>query len=127
MSRVDGDSWLIDSSAVAVLTCVMASSFSMLPRFRIGARRISSIPPDRRAGATPATHPFGPRGLACRRLALRERRLAEPLVEPDVAESRLAPGNQRAFTEFSSEIPRMRIGDNIARVVVRGEALTDQF
>src|SRR5262249_6019700 len=74
----------------------------------------------------PGTHLICPRGLACRRLALLERRLAEPLVEPDVAESRLAPGNQRAFTEFSSEIPRMRIGDNIARGVVRGEALTDQ-
>ena len=45
------------------------------------------------------------------------RRLGEPLVEPDVAESRLAPGNQRAFTEFGPEVPRLRIGDNLAGIV----------
>ena len=55
------------------------------------------------------------------------RRLGEPLAEPDVAESRLALGNQRAFTEFGPEVPRLRIGDNLAGIVVRGEALTDQF
>src|SRR5438270_11532599 len=60
-------------------------------------------------------------------LSLLQRRLAEPLGEPDVAESRLAPGNQRPFTEFGPEVPRVRIGDNLAGVVVRGEALTDQF
>src|SRR5439155_26022964 len=60
-------------------------------------------------------------------LSLLQRRLAEPLAEPDVAESRLAPRNQRPFTEFGPEVPRVRIGDNLAGVVVRGEALTDQF
>src|SRR5262245_20622459 len=55
-----------------------------------------------------------------------ERRLAEPLIEPDVAESRLAPGNQRSFIQFGPEIPRVRIGDDLARVVGRGESLTDQ-
>jgi len=59
--------------------------------------------------------------------SLLERRLAEPLAEPDVAESRLAPRNQRAFTEFGPEVPGLRIGDNLARVVVGGKALTDQF
>ena len=53
--------------------------------------------------------------------------MAEPLAETDVAESRLAPRNQRPFTEFGPEVPRVRIGDNLAGVVVRGEALTDQF
>src|SRR5262245_866028 len=55
------------------------------------------------------------------------RRLPEPLVEPDVAESRLAPRNQRALTEFGPKVPRVRIGDNLAGIVVRGEAPTDQF
>src|SRR5262249_38518105 len=61
------------------------------------------------------------------RLALLERRLAQPLVEPDVAESRLAPGDQRPFTEFGPEVKRVRIGANFPGVLVRGEALTDQF
>src|SRR5262249_28237495 len=60
-------------------------------------------------------------------LSLLVRRLAEPLVEPDGAESGFAPGNQRAFTEFGAEVPRVRIGDNLAAIVVRGKALADQF
>src|SRR5947207_9189969 len=60
-------------------------------------------------------------------LSLLQRRLAEPLAEPDVAESRLAPRYQRPFTEFGPEVPRVRIGYNLAGVVVCGEALTDQF
>src|SRR5467141_3104511 len=60
-------------------------------------------------------------------LSLLQRLLAEPLVEPDVAESRLAPRNQRAFSKFGPEVPCVRIGDNFAGVVVRGETLTDQF
>src|SRR6266850_3626843 len=54
-------------------------------------------------------------------------RLAEPLVEPDVAESHLAPRNQGIFIEFRPEVPRVRIGDDLAGVLVRGKALTDQF
>src|SRR6185503_3161544 len=50
-----------------------------------------------------------------------------PLVEPDVAEPRLAPGNQGTFIEFRPEVPRVGIGDDFAGVLVRGKALTDQF
>src|SRR5262245_61147056 len=62
-----------------------------------------------------------------RGLPVLERRLAEPLFEPDVAEPRFAPGNQRALTESRAEVPRVRIGDNLAGIVASGEALTDQF
>jgi hypothetical protein len=41
--------------------------------------------------------------------------------------SRASPRNQRAFTEFGTEVPHVRISDNLARVVVGGEAMTDQF
>src|SRR5262245_65767435 len=56
-----------------------------------------------------------------------QRRLTEPLLETDVAESHLAQGNQRAFLEFSPEIAGLRIGHNLARIVARGEPLTDQL
>src|SRR5262245_61524167 len=60
------------------------------------------------------------------RLSLLERRLAEPFLEPDLAESRLAQRNQRAFAEFGAEIARVRISDHLAGVVACGEALADQ-
>ena len=53
--------------------------------------------------------------------------MTEPLLESDVAESRIAPRNQRAFRELGPEIPRVGIGDNLPWVVVRVEALPDQF
>ena len=53
--------------------------------------------------------------------------LAEPFFEPGLAESRLAGRNQRALVEFNSEVPRGRVDDHFARVVARGEALTDQL
>ena len=59
-------------------------------------------------------------------LSVLERRLAEPLVEPDVAQPRLAPGNQRTFIQFGPEVPRVRISDDVARVVAREKVLTDQ-
>src|SRR5262245_38640162 len=60
-------------------------------------------------------------------LALLERRLAEPLLEPDVAQPRLAGGNQRAFAEFCPEVSRVLVDDNLAGIVASGEALADQF
>src|SRR4029434_3110158 len=53
--------------------------------------------------------------------------LIQPLLEADLAESRVAGGNQRALAEFGPEVPRVRVNDNLARVVARAEALTDQF
>src|SRR5262245_62391592 len=64
---------------------------------------------------------------AATRLPLLERRLAEPLVEPDLTELRLAPGYERTFIELGSEVACMRIGHNFAGVLAGGEALTDQF
>jgi hypothetical protein len=60
-------------------------------------------------------------------LSLLQHRLAEPLLEPDRAESRLAGRNQRALAEFGPEVPRVWVHDYLAQVVARGEALTDQL
>src|SRR5262245_56983206 len=56
-----------------------------------------------------------------------ENRLMQPLLEPDLAESRVAGRNQRTLAELGSEVPRVRVNDNLAMVVARGEALADQF
>jgi hypothetical protein len=56
-----------------------------------------------------------------------ERRLAEPLLEADLAELRVVARNQRALAEFGPEVPRVRVDDNLAGVVARGKALTDQL
>src|SRR5215813_7178131 len=58
---------------------------------------------------------------------LRQRRLSEPIVEPDFAESRAAGRNQRPLAEFRPEVPRVRVDDDLARVVGGGEASTDEF
>ena len=52
--------------------------------------------------------------------------LAEPLLKADLPEPRVAGRNQRALVELGPEVPRVRIDDNIAVVVARSEALTDQ-
>jgi hypothetical protein len=49
----------------------------------------------------------------------------EPVLETDLAESRVVGRNQRPLAEFGPEVPRMRINDNLARVVVCDETLTD--
>src|SRR5262245_41185117 len=51
----------------------------------------------------------------------------QPLLEADLAESRMASRDQRALAELGSEVPRVRVDDNLARVVACGEPLTDQF
>jgi hypothetical protein len=63
----------------------------------------------------------------CTSLSLLEVGLAEPFLESDLAEPRLAGGNQRALAELGAEVPRVRVDDNLAGVVVRCEALTDQL
>ena len=68
-----------------------------------------------------------PRPLCCKLLSLLVHRLAEPLLEADLAESRVAGRNQRALAEFGPEVPRVRVDDNLAGIVARAEALTDQF
>jgi hypothetical protein len=62
-----------------------------------------------------------------RSLSLLEYGLAEPRLEADLAESRVAGRNQRALTEDGPEIPRVRVSDNLAGIVARAEALTYQF
>ena len=63
----------------------------------------------------------------CRVLPLMEDRLAQPFLEADLAEPRVAGGNQRALAELGPEIPRVRVNDNLAGVVARGEALTNEL
>jgi hypothetical protein len=53
--------------------------------------------------------------------------LIQPLLQADLAESRVAGRNQRALAEFCAEVPRVRVNDNFAGVVARAETLTDQF
>src|SRR6185503_14538902 len=53
--------------------------------------------------------------------------LIQPLLEADLAESRVAGRNQRALAEFGPEVPRVRVNDNLAGIVARTEALADQF
>ena len=60
-------------------------------------------------------------------LSLLECGLAEPLLEADLSEARVARRNQRPLAEFGPEIARVRVNDNLAGVVARAEALTDQF
>ena len=67
--------------------------------------------------------------ISCARrlpLALKDG-LTQPLLEADLAESRVVGRNQRALAEFGPEVPRMRVNDNLAGVVARAEALADQF
>ena len=66
-----------------------------------------------------------------RRLAVRLLRfldgLFEPVLEAPLAESRVVIGNQRTLAKFRPEVPRVRVNDNLARVVLCAEALTDQL
>src|SRR3954471_17528768 len=62
-----------------------------------------------------------------RRLSLLQHRLEEPIVESDLAKSRAVSGNKRSFGELGAEITRVRIGDDVARIMPRGESLTDQL
>src|SRR5262245_3319696 len=52
--------------------------------------------------------------------------VTEPLLEADPAQPRVAGRNQRSLGQFGSEIPRVRVDDDLARVVTRLEALADQ-
>jgi hypothetical protein len=45
-------------------------------------------------------------------LPLLEYGLVEPLLEADLAESRVVGRNQRALAEFGPEVPRVRVGDH---------------
>jgi len=60
-------------------------------------------------------------------LSLLECRLAEPILEADLAESCVPGRNQRALAELGPEVPGVRVDDNLARVVARGKAQTDQL
>jgi hypothetical protein len=56
---------------------------------------------------------------------LLEYRLAEPLLEADLAKPRIAGWNQRALAEFGPKVPRAWVNDHLAGVLTRVEALTD--
>src|SRR3954447_9807493 len=55
-----------------------------------------------------------------------DRRVIQPLLKVDRAEARVIGRNERALVEFGAEVPRAGIDDNLARVVARAEALTDE-
>ena len=44
--------------------------------------------------------------------------LIQPLLEADLAESRVVGRNQRALAEFGPEVSRMRVNDNLTGVSV---------
>src|SRR5262245_939330 len=54
-------------------------------------------------------------------------RLVEPVLEPDVSESRVAGGYERTFAQFCFEVPRVRIDNNLAPNVACAKALAAQF
>src|SRR5690349_5790361 len=56
-----------------------------------------------------------------------EDRLMQPVQEADVAESRVVGRNQRALAEFGPEVPRVRVDDNLTRVVARAETQANQL
>jgi hypothetical protein len=58
---------------------------------------------------------------------LHERGLTEPVFETDLAELCVVGRNQRALAEFGPEVPRVRVDDNLARIVAPAEALMDQL
>ena len=97
-----------------------------VPQGRALARRRTVVYASRSVKGNGSGFDF-PEPSAATLLSGLECQLTEPLVEPDVAQSRFAPRNQRTLTELRPEVPRVRISDNLAWVVVGGEALTDQF
>src|SRR5262245_33722779 len=60
-------------------------------------------------------------------VARRWRRLFQPRLESHLAELGLAGGDQRSLAELGAEVPRVRVDDDRARVVARGETLTNQI
>src|SRR5262245_23312426 len=58
--------------------------------------------------------------------ALLEHRLAEPLLQMYPAEPSAVARNQRALVELRTEVPRMRVNDNLARIIACAQPLADQ-
>src|SRR3954465_11512229 len=53
--------------------------------------------------------------------------LVEPVAKMHLAQLRVIARNERALAEFGPEVPRVRVDDNIARVLARAKTLTDQL
>src|SRR4029453_4237556 len=56
-----------------------------------------------------------------------DRRLAEPVLEADLAESRLPGRDHPPLAGLGPEVPRVRVDHDLPGVVARTEALTDQL
>src|SRR5262245_17625759 len=97
----------------------MASSAHVQWRNRQARRSTDALHNDPLTGVSAALpraivdSPFSPLGP-----------LIQPLLKADLTESRVAGGNQRTLAEFGTEVPRVRVDDDLARVVARAEALT---
>jgi len=91
----------------------------------VPSRRVVPQETQRLCEYFPTTVPSPETTVLDRGLAV-EDGLIPPLLEADLSESRVGGRNQRAFAEFGPEVPRVRISDDVARVVAREKVLTDQ-
>jgi hypothetical protein len=53
--------------------------------------------------------------------------LIQPLLQTDLAESRVTRRNQRTLTEFGPEVARVGVGHNLAGIVALAQDMTDQL
>src|SRR6187397_706124 len=53
--------------------------------------------------------------------------LREPVVEADRAEPGTGVGHERAFAQEPAEVPGLRVGDHLARIVERPQAPSDEL
>src|SRR5438132_2026805 len=61
------------------------------------------------------------------RYFLSGRGLAQPVVETDLTPNRVFSGDERPFGQHRAEVEGLRIGHYLARVVPRGEEMSDHF
>src|SRR5262245_52819613 len=113
------------SAASQAFPRILRGRGAQAPSSPSGSSPAAEAPPPARSRA--ASKPVRSLVLRDRPQLTRRSRLMQPLLEVDLAESRVADRNQRPLTELRPEVAGVRIGANLARVVVRGEILTDQF
>src|SRR5579871_3885113 len=54
-------------------------------------------------------------------------RRAQPILEPDLADSRVSGRNQGQFAKFCAEISRIWVGDHFARIIASEQTLADKL
>src|SRR5205814_377124 len=73
------------------------------------------------------THEFRRCSNRPSRYFLSGRGLAKPVVETGLTQNRVFFGDERPFGQHRAEVEGLRIGDYLARVVPRGEEMSDHF